>query len=244
MQNRKTILIDTGERIIPPSDEEISFVFARHRFAYEYVCQYVADCVVAVIGCGTGYGCRMLSEQARCVYGIDHDFSALRYSRVNYGAPNIMYAQMSAAALGLAARFDVVVSFQVIEHMPDLRRFVEQLKMITKAGGLIFISTPNVAKPCRSRQGSPFHQNEMNYQQFFHLINTSFSSFEILGVAYSSESPLRSAIQKLPCYRLGARLRRNSKIKKLVNRTLDLTKFRIVDLNLEKSLDLLAGCRV
>jgi SAM-dependent methyltransferase len=89
MQTVETTLADTGERMIPPSDKEISFVFARHRFAYQYVSQFVKDSAVVDIGCGTGYGCKLLSERARFVCGIDYDFSALSYCKSNFSGKNI-----------------------------------------------------------------------------------------------------------------------------------------------------------
>lgn len=243
MQTARMILADTGERMIPPLDEEISFVFARHRFAYQYVSQFVKGCSVADIGCGTGYGCKLLAGQARFVCGIDYDFGALSYCKNIFGSSNIYYAQMNAMSLGLKRVFDMAISFQVIEHMADVHCFVEQLKQIVKPGGKLFISTPNVPISRQSNHGNPFHQNEMDYHQFRDLLRTKFSSFYILGIFYESNNLFRRVIQKLPFYRWGARLKRRNKIKMLANRVLDLTKFRITDDDLPRSMDLIAVCQ-
>lgn len=231
--------------MIPPSNEEISFVFARHHFAYRHILSSVKNCVVADIGCGAGYGCKLLSEQARLICGIDYDFNAVRYSKNNFNGPNICYVQMNAVALGLQRVFDVAVSFQVIEHMVDVHDFVAQLKKIVKPGGTIFISTPNVlgAKPSRGNAGNRFHRNEMDYYEFRDLMMKKFSSCNIFGVSYELDNRFRDLIQKLPFYHWGTFLKRTSKIKKLINHTLDLTKFRITDTDLAKSMDLLAICQ-
>ena len=58
--NDEHLLDDTGERMIPTAEGETSFVFARHRFAYEQARTFVGGKSVLDIGCGTGYGCRIL----------------------------------------------------------------------------------------------------------------------------------------------------------------------------------------
>lgn len=242
MKKVRLKLSNTGERIVPPSDEEISFVFARHRFAYQYSSQFVKDCTVVDIGCGTGYGCKILSEHARFVLGIDYDCDSLDYCKNNFCSRNIYYAQMNADFLGLKRFFDVAVSFQVIEHVLDAHDFIKQLKEIVKPNGKIFISTPNFQKSGQPNRRNPFHQHEFDYNQFHDLINEEFSSFDILGVVYESQNLARRIIQRLPCYRWGIFLKRRSKIKKLANRMFHLTKFRVTDDDLEKSMDLLAVC--
>ena len=39
--------------------------------------------------------------------------------------------------------FDSVFAFEVIEHVPDPRRFIEEIVRVTRPGGAITISTPN-----------------------------------------------------------------------------------------------------
>ncbi len=56
MQENQPQLKDTGERIIPTEDGELSLVYSRHRFAYEYASTFVENKTVLDVGCGTGYG--------------------------------------------------------------------------------------------------------------------------------------------------------------------------------------------
>jgi SAM-dependent methyltransferase len=42
-------------------------------------------------------------------------------------------------------RFDAVLSFQVIEHMPDANEFVARLLQLVRPGGIVSTSTPNSA---------------------------------------------------------------------------------------------------
>lgn len=108
---------------------------------------------------------------------------------------------------------------------------------------MIFISTPNVRQPHRDKETNPFHFNEMNYAHFQKLLNYNFSSFEILGVAYATRNRMRSFVGKLPFYRWGKKLKLKSGLKKIVAYALDLTRFKIINSNVEEeSADFLAVC--
>ena len=236
-------LSDTGERMIPVSDKEISFVFARHRFAYQYISRFVKNCSVIDVGCGTGYGCRMISESARFVLGIDYDHGAINYCKNNYSSQNIYFTRMNAESLGLKHIFDAAVSFQVIEHIAHPVDFIKELKKTVKSNGRIIISTPNVPKIKQSKQRNPYHQNEFDYQQFTDLISRAFLSFDIVGIVYKSQNLGRNIVQKLPFYRWGVIFKRNSKVKKLANHLFNLTEFKVIGTDLDKSMDLLAVCK-
>ena len=234
---------DRGERIIPASEGEISFVYSRHKFAYENVQQFVEKKSVIDVGCGTGYGCKILAEKAELVYGIDYDAEAIAYSRVHYSAPNINYFRMDAASLELDRQFDIAVSFQVIEHLEDQAGFLHVLKRIVKPSGSIYISTPNIIGPSFGKHKNPFHINEMSYLQFRELIAENFSSFEILGIDYASSNKLRSFLSNTPIYRWGGLLKRSSGLKRIAGRALDLNSFKIINTNVENDAgDLLAVC--
>ncbi|MEK7728378.1 MAG: class I SAM-dependent methyltransferase [candidate division KSB1 bacterium] len=235
-------LIDTGERMIPPAKNEVSFVFARLRFAYEFAAQYAKQRFVLDVGCGTGYGCKLLAETAAFVCGIDYDDQALRYCRRHFAAKNIAHAQMNAAALGLHRAFDLAVSFQVIEHVTDAHQFVEQIKRVVKPEGKIIIGTLNVPREKQMEHGNPFHQSEMDYAQFSGLMRAHFSEFEVVGVAYAHRNRTRRFLQRLPFYGWGRRLKRASFIKKTADRVLDLSKFQITRERVENAMDIIAIC--
>ena len=243
MRILKNELVDSGERMIPPEENEISFVFARHKFAYQYASKFVKNKYVLDVGCGTGYGCSIMSETAQYVCGVDYDISALSHCVRRYKNPKNNFVQMIATRLAFRRRFDVAVSFQVIEHIENSSKYIEQLKFVTKRGGLILISTPNVKQNIKTTNRNPFHAKEFDYNSFNELIMQNFSSYEIIGISYSKQNFFRSVFQSLPLYRLGKILKRKSKIKKLAGKILNLTGFTITRTNVESSLDVLAYCK-
>jgi SAM-dependent methyltransferase len=63
--------------------------------------------------------------------------------------------------------FDLVVSFHVVEHVPDVMAFITELYRITRPGGRIRLVTPHYTNP--DWAGDPTHRN--------HLSSYSFDTF-------------------------------------------------------------------
>jgi SAM-dependent methyltransferase len=242
-EKRQARLIDTGERMIPPGGTEVSIVFARHRFAYEFACRYVAGKIVLDVGCGTGYGCRIIADTAKRVVGLDRDSDALAYCSDNYSAPNIEYRRADVSVLSLAETVDVAIAFQVIEHLADPAGFLARLKKTVKPGGTILITTPNSRASSGSPSDNPFHISEMSHGQFVQVMRENFQLFEVLGVGYAHRSRLREFVLKSPLYTLGKLLTRDSALKKAGVGALNMTEFRILsDRVAQDAIDLLAVC--
>ena len=236
-------LEDTGERMIPPKEGELSVVYEHHKYAYEETLQYVADKMVLDVGCGTGYGVKICSETAKYVVGMDYNISAIKYCNDNFALGNNSFLNSNALLLPFRTQsFDIAITFQVIEHISDSKKFIDELKRVVKPSGLIIISTPNVADSVKGNIGNPFHINEMGYDDLADLLRKSFESFNIFGHTYKSQGTLMNLIRKLPLYKLGAKFRRSNIVKKQVSKTLGMTKFRTVQENVKNSMDLYAVC--
>lgn len=240
----KSPLPDSGERMIPAADGEVSIVFARHKLTYEYGLRFVEGKTVLDAGCGTGYGSHMLTSRARHVRGIDLSAEAIEYCRTNYAADNLDFVQMDVTRLTFHRQFDVAVSFQVIEHLPDPTAFLELLKEAVIPGGTILLATPNVPTPRTGDAANPFHCSEMNYDELHDLLSRHFTSFKIVGIGHARPNRLRAFIYRSPFYKLGKLLNRGSALKKLANRTLDLTSFQVISEHVaEDAMDLIAVCK-
>jgi len=237
-------LRDTGERMIPTGEGEVSYVFARHKFAYEQAKRYAQGCRVLDVGCGTGYGCKILSEVASSVVGIDYSAEAVAYCNANSTAPNVLFEHANATDIAFNREFDLALSFQVIEHHSNPPLFLKKIKQAVRPGGTILLTTPNAREPVRKGEENPFHENEMNYEQFKKLLSEHFSSFELLGIGYASPNKLRTLIQRSPLYRLGKYFNRKNPIKKLANATMNLTNFQVLHTDIaHDAIDLFAICK-
>lgn len=90
------------------------------------------------IGCGTGNFLQRLRRAGfDKVTGVDSNEKALETARA---ASIEVYPDL--AALG-DRRFDYVFAFQVLEHVPDPRAFMETLTGLLAPGGRLLIAVPN-----------------------------------------------------------------------------------------------------
>ena len=240
----KNGLSDTGERMLPPRENETSVVFARHQFAYEYARQFVKGKSVLDVGCGTGYGSDLLAREALSVVAIDRDPDAIAYCRDHYSRENISFRQGDAEDLPTNAAYDVCISFQMIEHLHDPAHFLRSLKKLTNPGGIVLLSTPNSKTGLGVKSDNPFHVSEMTFGQFSEAVAGSFTSAKVFGIDYAARSRIREMVLRSPLYSLGRMLGRKSKIKKVASGVLRMATFRLISENIaQEAIDLLAVCK-
>jgi SAM-dependent methyltransferase len=80
---------------------------------------------------------------------------------------------------------DVVVNFQVIEHLWDQTQFVVECARVLRPSGLLMMSTPNriTFSPGRDTPVNPFHTRELNAGELAELlVGGGFSDVSISGL--------------------------------------------------------------
>jgi ubiquinone/menaquinone biosynthesis C-methylase UbiE len=109
----------------------------------------VAGLCVLEVACGRGgFVCDLQRRGAR-VIGCDFSASALRLSkeklqRANGGRPARGLVQGDAQGLPFAdASFDIVVSCETIEHVPDPWMAMREMYRVARPGGRLYLTTPN-----------------------------------------------------------------------------------------------------
>jgi SAM-dependent methyltransferase len=163
----------TGERIIPGQvDVDL---WNEHLARYAFAARAAAGKRVLDVGCGTGYGSAALQPEAASVVGVDPAPEALDYARRFRG---VQLAQASATALPLAsASFDLVVCFEVIEHLPDWPALLAEARRVLTPEGALIVSTPNKSFYAETRRDSgpnPFHEHEFEYAEFRDALSRVF----------------------------------------------------------------------
>ncbi len=173
----------TGERTVPGIPEE-NYWFRRHEVAYEYIGDLVDGRDVLEAGSGEGYGADLLSRRARVVVCVDYDTSAVEHTRTRY--PRLTVHQGNLVDLPLdAATVDVVVNFQVIEHLWDQPAFIAECHRVLRPGGQLLISTPNriTFTPDSDIPVNPFHTRELDAMELTELlVDGGFTVDRMLGV--------------------------------------------------------------
>jgi SAM-dependent methyltransferase len=172
----------TGERVIPGhvNDDLWSEHVARYAFARKYV-QFAR---VLDAGCGTGYGSAELAQSAAEVTGVDIAADAIAYAAANYPIPGLRFLQSSCTAVPFPAEsFDVVVAFEVIEHLTDYRGFIDEAARLLTPAGLFIVSSPNKRYygATRGEAGpNPYHEHEFEAQEFVQELGRVFPQIRLL----------------------------------------------------------------
>lgn len=99
-----------------------------------------ANLEICDLGCGTGW---MSNELRRFghVVGIDFSDEGLQVARKSY--PEVAFEQCDVLVYRPKKRFDLVVSSEVIEHIPDKAAYFETIGAILKPGGYLVLTCPN-----------------------------------------------------------------------------------------------------
>jgi SAM-dependent methyltransferase len=173
----------TGERTVPGLAEE-NYWFRRHEVVYKGLAPRCADRDVLEAGCGEGYGADLIADVARRVIGLDYDESAVAHVRARYPRVDMRHGNLTALPLADGS-VDVVVNFQVIEHLWDQGKFVAECLRVLRPGGVLLMSTPNriTFSPGRDTPINPFHTRELNADELTELLTAEgFSMASMLGV--------------------------------------------------------------
>ena len=163
----------TGERTVPGLAEE-NYWFRRHEVVYRRLAGRCAGRDVLEAGCGEGYG-------ADCVIGLDYDESAVEHVKARYPRVSMLHGNLAELPLP-DGDVDVVVNFQVIEHLWDQGQFVVECLRVLRPGGVLLMSTPNriTFSPGRDTPINPFHTRELIAAELTELLTAA--GFRIEGV--------------------------------------------------------------
>jgi ubiquinone/menaquinone biosynthesis C-methylase UbiE len=109
----------------------------------------VQDKNILEVACGRGGFSRLLASKGAVVCGADFSEAAIKIAKEKLlGDPplanRVTYAQADAQNLPFdAGSFDIVISCETIEHVPDPRAAVREMYRVCKPGGILYLTTPN-----------------------------------------------------------------------------------------------------
>jgi SAM-dependent methyltransferase len=173
----------TGERTIPGLAVE-NYWFRRHEVVYERLAPHCAGLDVLEAGCGEGYGADLIARLARRVIALDYDDASVAHVRAHYPRVQAMHGNLAELPLPEGS-VDVVVNFQVIEHLWDQTQFIAECARVLRPSGLLMVSTPNriTFSPGRDTPVNPFHTRELNAGELSALLTDGgFTVVSMSGV--------------------------------------------------------------
>lgn len=171
----------TGERFLPDCSREIWY---EHYHRYAMIRPLVAGKKVLDAACGEGYGSHLLSQSAQSVVGVDLSEPTIAHAKSTYQKENLSFIQADILQMEMLPdhSFEVVVSFETLEHLAEHQQLLKELKRVLTDDGLLIISTPDKAEYSdKTGHQNPFHLKELYQDEFYALLSAEFSHQEWLG---------------------------------------------------------------
>lgn len=140
-----------------------------HLNRYAFVKPFCEGACILDAACGQGYGSYLMKTWgAKEVTGIDIDAESVAKASQLFQEEGLQYSVHTVEALPFAdASFDVVVSFETIEHIDSPELFLQEIKRVLKPGGTVILSCPNDNYYYENDiTKNPFHKREYTYFQF------------------------------------------------------------------------------
>ncbi|WP_411879199.1 glycosyltransferase [Polaromonas sp. YR568] len=185
----------TGERFIPTVNGKIRL---EHYHRYAIAQQLARGKDVLDVACGEGYGSAFLAETALSVCGVDVSEEAVAHARTSYQSGNLKFHHSSATQLPFeAASFDLVVSFETIEHLLEQDGMLNEIERVLRPDGMLIISSPN--RPVfreESNEDNHFHVKELDFREFDELLNSRFGHIQYLGQKMLMVSAIQPLLEK------------------------------------------------
>lgn len=140
----------TGERLIEDHYRASLggyVIYLMHGASYRLAEPYCRGMHVLDLGCGSGYGAARIAGVANSVSAVDVSDDAIAYAAAHYARANVSFRRIEPnAPLPFPdSSFDVVLSFQVIEHVQDDRRYLHEASRVLREEGTLILITPDRA---------------------------------------------------------------------------------------------------
>jgi SAM-dependent methyltransferase len=184
----------TGERMVLEyykSSPEDFVIYLIHMASYRFAEQFTRGKRVLDFGCGSGYGSAQIAQTADQVMAVDVADDAVAHARERFPRTNLEFRTIDPlAALPFAdGSFDVILSFQVFEHVTDASHYLEEVRRVLAPGGQLVLITPD-----RSTRLLPFqrpwnrwHVREYGKRELHWLLAQHFEKVEVLGMTARPE---------------------------------------------------------
>ncbi len=171
----------TGERFTPECEREIWY---EHWHRYVFARTLVRGKRVLDAACGEGYGSALLAEAASSVVGVDISDEAIAHATSRYASrSNLRFERGDCTALTVPeSSFDVVVSFETLEHVAAQEQLIAGFARALTIDGILIISSPDKKTYSDDRGFSnEFHVRELYRDELLKLLSAQFPFVRLYG---------------------------------------------------------------
>ena len=165
-----------------------------HLHRYAIAMELVKNKKVLDIACGEGYGSNLLARNATHVTGVDINNGVVKQAIKKYPKRNLEFLTGTVENIPAADKqFEVVVSFETLEHIADHNKMIAEIKRVLQPGGLLIISTPD-KKNYSDKTGrtNPFHVKELYEEESKTLLHQYFKNVQVFSQQITLSSVITS----------------------------------------------------
>ncbi len=184
---------ETTERLSPGRDGTVEelVIEAMHRFAYTLVSEYAdPQASVLEVGFGEGYGSEIVEPWIAAYVGVEVDHDAVEHALAKYGSTRVSFRHYDGKTLPFGDEsFDIVMAFQVLEHVPDPEAFLRETRRVTRPGEPVLVVTPNRSHRLApgQRPWNRYHLREYSSPELADVMRSVFPVVELSGIVGSPE---------------------------------------------------------
>jgi 2-polyprenyl-3-methyl-5-hydroxy-6-metoxy-1,4-benzoquinol methylase len=134
---------------------------------------------VLEVGCGEGRGVELLMQGAEQFTAVDKIASVIQTLQDKYHGGRFISMNIPPLTGLEDNAYDVVVSFQVIEHIENDGLFLKEIERVLRPGGTALLTTPNRSQ---SLTRNPWHVREYLPHELEKLAQKYFAIAEVKGI--------------------------------------------------------------
>jgi len=196
------------------------------------------------VGCGLGYLTYALRKDGYNILGLDGSLEAISWAKKHYGT---FYSNSTLRALKEKKEsFDVIILNQIIEHIPDINKFISDAVSLLSTNGELVITTPNKSAYPNAQWETelpPVHlwwfgESSLRYLAKLHKCAVSFVNFDLFYNSFCRlKTPPTSLQSRKPIFNkqgeilVKQKLVNVGRVKRLLENLRILSTFRILRAN-------------
>lgn len=208
-------LLFTGERA------SLSDINGMNLARYEFVLPFVKNKRVLELGCGSGYGTSFLADNGvKKILAFDSSAKSIDFASTNFKNKKITYKCVNIESIRNIGKFNIAISFEVIEHLTSPEVLLKLVKSSLVNEGKFIVSTPNRYQSSYdgNKPSNPYHIREYFPQEFSDLLKKFFKKVDLYGIFLSSSKVgIEKDVHKTWNWKLASLLVRKRWIRQMVN---------------------------
>ena len=132
----------TGQSDLYEQLQQFTWNYKADKWEYQRALSFVrAENVLLDVGCGEGAFLKLAREKGATVSGLEFNSDAVAIARANN--LNVNKQTIGEHRSAASQQYDIVTCFQVLEHIENVRAFLDECVASIRPGGIFIVGVPN-----------------------------------------------------------------------------------------------------